>query len=72
MLEAELEQLEQCVGRLVAAYRQSRLEIKRVTQERDRLVALNSELRRRIEGVVDRVRKLETDPGADLGTEEPS
>lgn len=68
MLEAELEQLEQRVQRLMAAYRQSRLEVKRITQERDRLVALNSELRRRIEGVVDRVRKLETDQG----TEEPS
>lgn len=65
MLEAEIEQLEQRVGRLMAAYRQARLEIKRVTQERDRLVALNNELRRRIEGVVDRVRKLETDPGAE-------
>jgi DnaJ-domain-containing protein 1 len=68
VLEAELEQLEQRVQRLMAAYRQSRLEVKRVTQERDRLVALNNELRRRIEGVVDRVRKLETDQG----TEEPS
>lgn len=65
MLEAELEQLEQRVQRLVAAYRQSRLETKRVTQERDRLMALNGELRRRIEGVVDRVRKLETEPGAE-------
>lgn len=63
MLEAELEQLEQRVQRLVAAYRQSRLETKRALQERDRLMALNNELRRRIEGVVDRVRKLETEPG---------
>lgn len=65
MLEAELEQLEQRVQRLVAAYRQARLETKRVQQERDRLVALNNELRRRIEGVVDRVRKLETEPGSE-------
>lgn len=65
MLEAELEQLEQRVQRLVAAYRQSRLETKRALQERDRLMALNNELRRRIEGVVDRVRKLETEPGSE-------
>lgn len=64
MLEAELEQLEQRVQRLVAAYRQSRLETKRALQERDRLMALNNELRRRIEGVVDRVRKLETEQGS--------
>lgn len=65
MLEAELEQLEQRVQRLMDAYRQTRLEVKRVTQERDRLVALNNELRRRIEGVVDRVRKLEIEPDAE-------
>lgn len=65
VLEAELEQLEQRVQRLVAAYRQARLETKRAQQERDRLVALNGELRRRIEGVVDRVRKLETEPGSE-------
>lgn len=63
VLEGELEQLEQRVQRLVAAYRQTRLELKRVQQERDRLTALNAELRRRIEGVVDRVRRLETEPG---------
>ena len=61
MLEGELEQLEQRVQRLLVAYRQTRLELKRVQQERDRLTALNGELRRRIEGVVDRVRKLETE-----------
>ena len=65
MLEAELEQLEQRVQRLVAAYRQARLEAKRAIQERDRLTALNSELRRRIEGVVDRVRKLENEQGSE-------
>ncbi|MCC2657356.1 MAG: hypothetical protein K0Q76_2464 [Panacagrimonas sp.] len=65
MLEAELEQLEQRVQRLVAAYRQAKLEAKRAIQERDRLTALNSELRRRIEGVVDRVRKLENEQGSE-------
>lgn len=65
MLEAELEQLEQRVQRLVAAYRQAKLEAKRATQERDRLMALNAELRRRIEGVVDRVRKLEDEQGSE-------
>lgn len=65
MLEAELEQLEQRVQRLVAAYRQARLEAKRAIQERDRLTALNAELRRRIEGVVDRVRKLENEQGSE-------
>lgn len=65
MLEAELEQLEQRVQRLVAAYRQAKLEAKRAIQERDRLMALNSELRRRIEGVVERVRKLENEQGSE-------
>jgi cell division protein ZapB len=65
VLEAELEQLEQRVQRLVAAYRQAKLETKRALQERDRLTALNAELRRRIEGVVDRVRKLETEQGSE-------
>ena len=61
MLEEELQQLEERTQRLIAAYRQTRLELKRVTQERDRLSALNGEMRRRIEGIVDRVRVLETD-----------
>ena len=65
VLHSELELLEQRVQRLVAAYRQARLELKRVQQERDRLTALNSELRRRIEGVVDRVRKLESEQGSE-------
>ena len=65
MLESELEQLEQRVQRLVAAYRQAKLEARRATQERDRLTALNNELRRRIEGVVDRVRKLESEQGSE-------
>ena len=62
MLEQELEQLEQRVQRLAAAYRQARLETKRAMQERDRMIALNNELKRRIEGIVDRVRKLENEP----------
>ena len=62
MLDAELEQLEQRIQRLMAAYRQSRLEQKRALQERDRLLALNAELRRRIEGIVDRIRALESEP----------
>jgi hypothetical protein len=62
VLESELEQLEQRVQRLAAAYRQARLETKRAIQERDRMIALNNELKRRIEGIVDRVRKLENEP----------
>lgn len=58
-METELQELEQRVQRLLAAFRQSRLEHKRVLQERDRLLALNAELRRRIEGVIERVRTLE-------------
>lgn len=65
MLEAELEQLEQRVQRLVTAYRQARLETRRALQERDRLLALNGELRRRIEGIVDRVRALEADQSSE-------
>lgn len=64
MLNVELEQLEQRTQRLMAAYRQSRLEQKRALQERDRLLALNAELRRRIEGIVERVRVLESEPEA--------
>lgn len=60
-MDPEIQQLEDRVQRLVAAFRQSRLEHKRVCQERDRLLALNAELRRRIEGIVDRIRNLETD-----------
>jgi cell division protein ZapB len=61
MLDSELEQLEQRIQRLTAAYRQARLEARRAQQERDRLMALNNELRRRIEGIVDRVRNLESE-----------
>lgn len=62
MLDAELTQLEDRVQRLTTAYRQTRLELKRTLQERDRLLALNAELRRRIEAIVERVRTLEDTP----------
>jgi hypothetical protein len=61
MLHKELAQVEERVQRLIAAYRQARLERKRALQERDRLLALNAELKRRIEGVVERIRLLEND-----------
>jgi len=61
MLHRELAQLEERVQRLIAAYHQARLERKRALQERDRLLALNAELKRRIEGVVERIRLLESD-----------
>jgi cell division protein ZapB len=61
MMESELQQLEDRVQRLMAAYRQSRLEEKRALQERDRVLALNAELRRRIEGIIERVRSLESE-----------
>jgi hypothetical protein len=61
MLADQLAQLEERVQRLITAHRQLRLEKKRMQQERDRLLALNAELKRRIEGVVERIRLLETD-----------
>ncbi|HEY0975293.1 MAG TPA: hypothetical protein VGE57_12430 [Solimonas sp.] len=61
MLDQEIQQLEDRTQRLMAAYRQARLEQKRALQERDRLLALNAELRRRIEGIVERVRSLESE-----------
>ena len=61
MLESEIQQLEERIQRLTLAYRQARLEQKRALQERDRLLALNAELRRRIEGIVERVRSLESE-----------
>lgn len=61
MLDQELQQLEERTQRLMTAYRQARLEQKRALQERDRLLALNAELRRRIEGIVERVRSLESE-----------
>lgn len=59
MLQDDLDQLGTRILRLSAAYRQERLEKKRALQERDRLLALNAELKRRIEGVVERLRQLE-------------
>ena len=59
MLQDDLDQLGTKILRLSAAYRQERLEKKRALQERDRLLALNAELKRRIEGVVERLRQLE-------------
>lgn len=60
-LDNEIEALEVRVRRLVAAYGQARLDARRAQQERDRLLALNNELRRRIEGIVERVRALEVE-----------
>ena len=59
MLHDDLDQLSTRLARLTAAFRQERLEKKRALQERDRLLALNAELKRRIEGVVERLRQLE-------------
>lgn len=64
MLETELQQLEERVQRLLAAYQQARLEKRRALQERDRLVTLNNELRKRIEGVITRIKTMESEPGA--------
>ena len=61
MLQDEISQLEKRLQRLLAAYRQAVLERKRAVQQRDRLLAINAELRRRIEGVVERIRLLEGD-----------
>jgi hypothetical protein len=61
MLHSEITLLEERTQRLIAAYRQARLEKKRALAERDRLLALNAELKRRIEGVVERIRSLEND-----------
>lgn len=68
-METELQELEERTQRLLAAYRQSRLEHKRALQERDRLLALNAELRRRIEGVIERIRTLESPADTSPGTE---
>lgn len=61
MVHEELDQLDARLARLTAAYRQERLEKKRALQERDRLLALNAELKRRIEGVVERLRLMESE-----------
>jgi len=58
-LESEIAALEERIQRLLAAYQQARLERRRALQERDRLVMLNSELRKRIEGVISRIKSME-------------
>jgi cell division protein ZapB len=64
VLETELAQLEERIQRLLAAYQQARLERRRALQERDRLLTLNSELKKRIEGVISRIKTMEMEPGA--------
>lgn len=61
MLKDEVAQLEKRVHRLIAAHQQAVLERKRAVAQRDRVLAINAELRRRIEGVVERIRILEGD-----------
>lgn len=63
MLDHELAQLEDRVQRLLAAYRQARLERRRALQERDRLLAMNAELRKRVEHIVERIKSLELEQG---------
>lgn len=58
-MQAELQQLEERVQRIIAAYQQAQLERKRAVVERDRLHAVNSELREHIVGIVERLRALE-------------
>lgn len=60
-MQAELAQLEDRVQRLIAAYLQMRLEVKRAQQERDRLVTVNADLKQRIERVAERLRQIESD-----------
>lgn len=57
--QTEVAQLEERVQRVLAAYQQARLEKRRMIQERDRLQAINAELRKRIEGVIDRIKHIE-------------
>ena len=61
MLEEDIAQLEERVQRLIAALEQARLERRSIARERDRLIAINAELRKRIEGVVERVKTLESE-----------
>ena len=58
-LESEIAALEERVQRLLAAYQQARLERRRALQERDRLITLNNELRKRIESVIVRIKSME-------------
>ena len=64
VLEHEIQQLEERIQRLLASFQQARLERRRALQERDRLSALNAELRKRIEGVITRIRSMETESDA--------
>ena len=64
ILETELTQLDERVQHLLAAYQQARLERRRALQERDRLVTLNNELRKRVESVIARLRVMEMEQGA--------
>lgn len=59
MIEEDLAKLEQRVHRLISAHRQAANELRRITAERDRLLAANSELRERIETIISRIRALE-------------
>jgi len=59
VLESEIAALEERIQRLLAAYQQVRLERRRALQERDRLLTLNTELRKRIEGVITRIKTME-------------
>ena len=58
-LESEIAALEERIQRLLAAYQQARLERRRALHERDRLLTLNNELRKRIEGVITRIKSME-------------
>jgi cell division protein ZapB len=58
-LESEIAALEERIQRLLAAFQQARLERRRALQERDRLLTLNNELRKRIEGVISRIKSME-------------
>lgn len=59
-LESEIAALEERIQRLLAAFQQARLERRRALQERDRLLTLNTELRKRIEGVITRIKTMES------------
>jgi hypothetical protein len=61
MLHDDLSQLETRLQRLIAAHRQAVLERRHAIQERDRVNALNTELKHRIESIVERIRALEID-----------
>lgn len=68
MLQPELAQLEEQVHRLIAAFHQMRLERKHALQERDRLQTRNAELKKHIEGTVERLRRLEASISEDSAT----